>query len=333
MNNVENNSFDKKKLIIGIVAIFLVIAAVISTTYAFFNFTRTGAPNVFETARINFEFSDTSNINIGNAFPIDQSELDNNYESNFTITAHTTLSNGIKYRVYAIPGDVETGKTRLLDSVMSMEFDPADDGNGFTTLLNNYSTAKSPHFVNGKALISTGIVKNTQDLTTKSYKVKLWIDSNKIHVSSTVKRANNAEGNPSLADSTTGTVTANRDIKNDGNLVETTLYPAKDDYADKIIYTTSELNNSYYSIKIVVEATENTDDEIVYFDANGGTVNMDTKVVKVGQTYGNLPIPQRTGYTFLGWKINDNDENYIISSIAVVQNVDHVLKAIWQKNS
>lgn len=41
---------------------------------------------------------------------------------------------------------------------------------------------------------------------------------------------------------------------------------------------------------------------IVTFDANGGTVNTTTKTVNYNSEYGELPIPTRNGYTFLGWK-------------------------------
>ena len=39
----------------------------------------------------------------------------------------------------------------------------------------------------------------------------------------------------------------------------------------------------------------------VKFDANGGTVNIANKEVTYGSTYGNLPTPTKTGYTFKGW--------------------------------
>lgn len=41
----------------------------------------------------------------------------------------------------------------------------------------------------------------------------------------------------------------------------------------------------------------------VTFDANGGYTNSVAMTVVVGKTYGELPIPTRTGYTFDGWYI------------------------------
>lgn len=39
----------------------------------------------------------------------------------------------------------------------------------------------------------------------------------------------------------------------------------------------------------------------VRFNADGGTVNISNKEVTYGGTYGDLPIPTRSGYTFKGW--------------------------------
>lgn len=39
----------------------------------------------------------------------------------------------------------------------------------------------------------------------------------------------------------------------------------------------------------------------VTFDADGGTTNINSKRVQNGSQYGELPIPTKEGYTFLGW--------------------------------
>lgn len=59
----------------------------------------------------------------------------------------------------------------------------------------------------------------------------------------------------------------------------------------------------------------------VTFDANGGTLqgygnsNQATKMVTYGETYGDLPVPTKAGYTFKGWSRNlasiINEQNYI----------------------
>ena len=257
MENDSNKKEKNKSFFLLIIFLTLTIVVMLAVTYAYFNYTRTGDANVISTGNINFEFENTSLVELGNAFPISQSEVDNKYDVTFTIKADSDITKGLTYRVYAIEGDTVAGKSRLSDNVISMLFEPAPDADGFTTVTNNYNTAKSPVFNNGEALISTGLIKNTDEsVAAKTYKLTLWIDSSKILISSTTKRANNAEGNPSLADTTLGTATANRYIKNDSNLVSTTLYPASSEYAGKMVYTTNEFSNSYYSIKIAVEAVD-----------------------------------------------------------------------------
>ena len=43
----------------------------------------------------------------------------------------------------------------------------------------------------------------------------------------------------------------------------------------------------------------------ITFDAKGGTVSPSTKQVEENGRYGQLPTPTKTGYTFIGWYIND----------------------------
>ena len=325
---------DKSKKIILVLLVVAILIITGASTYAFFQYTRIGGTNLISTSQVVFEFTDSAAISLGNVAPIEQEDIDNVLESNFTITAHNSLSDGVRYKVYAVYGDNEQNKTRLVDNVMSLEFTPAADANGFTNMINNYATAKSPVFVDGQALISTGIIKDTTASTVKSYNVKLWIDSSKILVSSTTKRANNNEGHPSLADTTGGEVTIDRYIKNDNNLISTTIFPAESVDANKIVYTTKEFSNSYYSIKIVVEAEEVKEDEyLVYFDTNGGTLSTETKMVTVGSTYGTLPEPHRDGYTFLGWNGKNLLNLEVDESVPSNTTMVNTTLRLYQKNT
>ena len=69
----------------------------------------------------------------------------------------------------------------------------------------------------------------------------------------------------------------------------------------------------------------------VTLDANGGTVSPATIRVSTGQPYGQLPIPTKDGYSFLGWKINGQGE-YITEQTIVTQTTDHTLVAQWADN-
>lgn len=69
----------------------------------------------------------------------------------------------------------------------------------------------------------------------------------------------------------------------------------------------------------------------VKFDLNGGNVAGDSQIA--GQTvtfeedYGELPVPERTGYEFDGWEYSGN---IIESDTIVVTSGEHVLTARWR---
>ena len=257
----ENKLVKKEKnngseLLLGILGIILIIGLTFGITYAFFNYTKTGSANTVSTGIIQFDYEDGSTLQLSNQFPISESELTDDFKLTFTVTGHNTLPSGVTFNVYAVHDEDIEGKTWLTDNIMKMKFVAPADGDGFSITTNNYSTAIAPTYTDGKALIATGLIKNTTELTTKSYSLYVWVDEDLAFVSSTTKRANNAEGNPSLADATSGTVTATRYMKNNDVATTVTLYPADEDSTGKIIYTTKEFSDAHYTIRVRIEAHE-----------------------------------------------------------------------------
>ena len=70
---------------------------------------------------------------------------------------------------------------------------------------------------------------------------------------------------------------------------------------------------------------------IVTLDPNGGIVAPTTKNVAFERAYGVLPTPEKTGYTFIGW-FNERNENITSESIVRTSN-DHTLRANWTELS
>lgn len=64
-------------------------------------------------------------------------------------------------------------------------------------------------------------------------------------------------------------------------------------------------------------------------NANGGSVSNTSKGIIYGKTYGELPTPARTGYTFAGWYTAGSGGNRIISSSVVTSVSNHTLYAHW----
>ena len=75
-------------------------------------------------------------------------------------------------------------------------------------------------------------------------------------------------------------------------------------------YTSEEWEKVYANVDVQVTgdfAPKGTDSSIkVNFDANGGNIKVPYKYYDVGSKYGELPIPVRDGYKFVGWLYNDN---------------------------
>ena len=72
---------------------------------------------------------------------------------------------------------------------------------------------------------------------------------------------------------------------------------------------------------------------VVSFDANGGTVNQDSKNVTSGQTYGAMPTPVYNGYEFQGWYDAVSGGNRVDTSTKVTKTTNHTLYAHWELSS
>lgn len=71
----------------------------------------------------------------------------------------------------------------------------------------------------------------------------------------------------------------------------------------------------------------------VTFDACGGWCEINSKDVKFDSTYGTLPTPARTGYTFAGWYTSANGGTNITYSSVVNVTSNHTLYAHWKNNA
>ena len=103
----EQNNKNKRNML-SIIGIAILVIGLVGTTYAFFNYTRTGPANVVSTGRIVFNSERTGNaINLTNVFPIDVTNGIPNDNANVgTVTIHvsgdTTYDEGVEYLVSAV---------------------------------------------------------------------------------------------------------------------------------------------------------------------------------------------------------------------------------------
>lgn len=139
----------------------------------------------------------------------------------------------------------------------------------------------------------------------------------------------------------------------EGNVIrEGIVVPANDSAViDVRVYLSEDVQNTeigksfYGKLSIEGNAVYAENDEIdnsaliapsvikVIFDANGGITTVESNDVIYGQTYGELPIPTRVGYTFSGWYTSLSGGTMITSSTIVSITSNQTLYAQWQENS
>ena len=71
----------------------------------------------------------------------------------------------------------------------------------------------------------------------------------------------------------------------------------------------------------------------VQFDANGGVVTPSSLSVTYNSTYGSLPTPTRTGYTFKGWYTATSGGTQVTSTTKVQITAEQILYARWAANT
>ncbi len=71
----------------------------------------------------------------------------------------------------------------------------------------------------------------------------------------------------------------------------------------------------------------------VTFNANGGSVSNGNKTVTYNATYGELPTPTRTGYTFNGWYTSASGGNKVDANTKVTITGNQTLYAQWKAKS
>ena len=107
--------------------------------------------------------------------------------------------------------------------------------------------------------------------------------------------------------------------KNGGSLIveDTTTMPD----SDMTIYAHWESNETPKQESKIYTLT---------YNANGGSVSPKNKAIKEGASYGSLPTPTRSGYTFDGWYTNASGGSKVSSSTKMTK--DTTIYAHWTKN-
>ena len=238
-----------KKQMFLVIGIFTLVLFASGVTYAFFNYTRTGAGNTIRVGRIAFNSSQSGSINLTNAFPITSEEAEtdttNAKSVSITVTGDTDYTGGVEYLVTASDVNLEVnGKQLPVALEISVEGDNSktlgtEETGDYYTNRKNYSTSKYKIEYNGEIeegshLLVGYIAPNTTSGTAEGIdgviNIKAYIDASKVLISDTYD----------------GTESDNMGTPN--SMAE-----------GKTVFTTTEWNsiqNSPLSFKVKVEANE-----------------------------------------------------------------------------
>jgi len=141
-------------------------------------------------------------------------------------------------------------------------------------------------------------------------------------------------------DANGGSVSPDSTSRYTGNTYGTLPTPVRSGYTFEGWYTSAKGGTKITANTTVSASTDHTlyahweilPEITVLFDANGGSVDTPQKTVICADSYGSLPIPQREGYTFLGWFTSADGGERIESSTTVTKTVNHKIYAHWGKN-
>ncbi len=236
MNNQNNK---KVNLTVMFVAILTIV--VISTSFAFFNYTRTGGANTLKVGRISFNHTQDGSITLTNIFPMSSEEFENSTQdpsNNVTINIEgdTTYPNGVEYLVTAEDVNITVNDKRIpLTLKVTSTTDLGDNDEDYFTnrggSTNIHKVLSGGVVVDGQYLV-VGYIAPGQTGVEGSLNISAYINSDNIVISDTYD----------------GTESDNMGTTNEW-------------VGNKTVFTTSEWNSlstssNSLSFKIRVEANE-----------------------------------------------------------------------------
>ena len=190
-----------KKQSLIVIGVFTLVLALVTTTYAFFNYTRTGTANTIRVGRISFVSKNEETITLNNLFPIDPSNTtdmnDNTKVGTYSIDikGDTDYVDGIEYLVSAVDANIYTSEGQIVP--ITLDFTVTDLGDPST----NYFTVRESTNASiykklvgdtlvGDQMLLVGFIKpNTTSGTAEGVDgkitIKAYLDKNKILISDT----------------------------------------------------------------------------------------------------------------------------------------------------
>ena len=182
-----DNSKQSKQILLSVIGVAILVVAVVGVSFAFFNYTRTGAANTIKTGTISFNTSN-SVINITNLFPIAKTSVGTDTTNvgvgTVTITGNTNYSNGIDFTVTAeeVSSNIGTTAGKLPVSIAVSQTNlssvTAKGSNSGSITLNSYEDNNT--IAPGSVLASGRIPANTT--VNGTITIKAYLDKDRIAI-------------------------------------------------------------------------------------------------------------------------------------------------------
>ena len=266
-----------KKQMFIVIGVFALVMLLGTFSYAFFNYTRTGASNTIRVGRISFISRQNETINLTNLFPIDPTEtgiMDDTTKVGtleIEVFGDTDYTDGIEYLISTVNSNISSNGKKVpisIDVTINSDLGTSNDDYFIARNSKNASIYKrlSGNTIVGDQQLLVGYIKhNTTSGTVEgingSITIKAYIDKNKIAISDTY----------------------------DG--LESDLMGTTNDWVgDRVVFTTDEWNalqSSGVSFQVKVEANEGIwVDEPIY-----NTLRKNAVMDNINSTYVNNATP------------------------------------------
>ena len=266
---------DVKQIRLSVIGFAILLIGLVGVTYAFFNYTRTGAANNIRTGRIYFNTTSGDTLNLTNVFPMDSSEAANAALDSVTlgITGDTSYADGEEFVVTLVDvTNTVNGKEIPMNYIATYT---AATGGTIGDANSNYWTAKSAKNANIYLLNATGpveegkqvlvgYIKNGATGISGTLSIKAYIDSDRIAISDTYYENATTTPTPTAPNDEYGTTTEWVDDENATTTPTPTApndeYGTTTEWVDgRTVLTTTEWNSlgtTPISFKIRAESQE-----------------------------------------------------------------------------
>lgn len=251
MNN-ELKTKTSPQILLSVVGIAILVVGLVGVTYAFFNYTKTGAANNIQTGRMFFDAEQGDEVTLSDLFPISVNgnvtpETPGVGSVTIHVTGDTSYGEGIEYRVKAVNVTSTSGSSSLPISI-NISYSANGTGKTIGTEDSNYFTNRGGSSSVYKVLTTDTITEGGDLVVGYIAPGSTGIDGN-IVISAYLDAENIAITDTYPEEST--------DTNSDGYLDGTTST-----WVDgRAVFTTEEwnaLSSSGVSFQVKVEANEGT---------------------------------------------------------------------------